>query len=59
MMLDHLGWKEAAYLVKEGVLNALASRRIPVDLASGIEGGEAVSCSQFGQIIVRQIGLLA
>ncbi|MCF8044266.1 MAG: NADP-dependent isocitrate dehydrogenase [Desulfarculaceae bacterium] len=55
LMFDHMGWHEAAELVRSGVGRALASKRVTADLAGGIEDGEEVSCSKFGRITARKI----
>lgn len=55
MMLRHLGWTEAADLVLQGVGKAIAEKRVTHDFASQMEGATQVSCSQFGEEIVRQM----
>jgi isocitrate dehydrogenase len=55
MMFDHMGWKQAGDIVREGVSKALASGRVTADLASRIPGGEEVACSRFSRSIVEQI----
>jgi len=52
MMLEHLGWFEAAELVHASVAKAIAARRVTVDLASQIEGAQAVGCKEFGEILL-------
>jgi len=51
MMLEHLGWFEAAQLVHGAVAKAIAARKVTVDLASQIEGAKAVGCKEFGEIL--------
>jgi len=51
MMLEHLGWHEAAQLVHASVAKAIAARKVTVDLASQIEGAKAVGCKEFGEIL--------
>ena len=55
MMLRHMGWTEAADLVLQGVGKAIASKRVTHDFASQMEGATQVSCSQFGEEIVKQM----
>jgi len=55
MMLRHMGWTEAADLVLAGVGKAIASKRVTHDFASQMEGATQVSCSQFGEEIVKQM----
>jgi isocitrate dehydrogenase len=51
MMLEHLGWNEAAAKVRGAVEKALAQGRVTVDLASQIEGAKAIGCKEFGQAV--------
>jgi isocitrate dehydrogenase len=51
MMLDHLGWTEAARRIEKGLEAAIASRRVTYDLARLMNGAEEVPCSAFGELI--------
>ncbi|CAB1275006.1 NADP-dependent isocitrate dehydrogenase [Candidatus Nitrosacidococcus tergens] len=53
MMLRHLGWSEAADLVIQGISGAIQSKRVTTDFARLIEGSTQVSCSEFGEEIIR------
>ncbi len=55
MMLRHMGWTEAADLVLQGVAKAIASKRVTYDFSSQMEGATQVSCSAFGEEIIRQM----
>ena len=55
MMLRHLGWIEAADLILQGMGKAIASKRVTYDFANQMEGATLVSCSQFGEEIIRQM----
>src|SRR5262245_26507273 len=46
MLLEHLGWNEAASLVVGGVQEAIASKRVTYDLAGQMEGAQTVRCSE-------------
>ena len=48
MMLEFMGWKEAAELVRTGLAKAVAAKDITYDLARQMEGAREVSCSAFG-----------
>jgi len=52
MMLDFMGWNEAGLLVEKALQEAILGRRVTYDLARQMEGGEEVSCSTFGSLIV-------
>jgi isocitrate dehydrogenase len=55
MMLDYLGWKEAADRIRKGLAEAVANKRVTYDLARQMEGAVEVKCSQFAEEIVRYI----
>lgn len=52
MMFDHLGWTEAADLIRRGIAGAIQKKRVTYDLARLTEGAEEVSCSGFGDAII-------
>lgn len=56
LMLEHLGWKEAAALVYQGLEGAIAAKRVTYDFERLMEGSTLVSCSQFGEEIVQRMG---
>lgn len=53
MMLDYLGWGEAADLVEEGLKKTILSKKVTFDLARDMEGSIEVKCSEFAQEIVN------
>jgi isocitrate dehydrogenase len=52
MMLDHLGWPEAAEAVRQGVIGAINAKQVTYDLARQMEGSTEVGCSRFAEIAV-------
>lgn len=52
MLLEYLGWIEAAQLVYAGVERAIAHKTVTYDLERQMEGATKVSTSAFGQAIV-------
>jgi isocitrate dehydrogenase len=55
MMLDYLGWKEAADRVREGLVKTVEQKRVTYDLARQMEGAVEVKCSQFAEEIIRNL----
>jgi isocitrate dehydrogenase len=55
MMLDYMGWKEAAAVVRAGIQEAIYSKTVTYDLARQISGATEVSCSAFGKAIVDKM----
>ncbi len=55
MMLEHLGWDEAAALVNQGLERAIANRTVTYDLERQMQGAKLVSTSRFAGEIVRNM----
>jgi isocitrate dehydrogenase len=55
MMLEHLGWDEAAQLVVGGLERTIADKTVTYDLERQMAGARLVSTSQFGEAIVRNM----
>ena len=58
-MLDYLGWKDAAQLVRDAVEQTIVDRTVTYDLHRQIEGGEKLATSEFADAIVDNINELA
>jgi len=56
LMLEHLGWTEAADLIAAGMTRAISRGFVTYDLARQMEGSTLVSCSRFGEVIVENLG---
>jgi isocitrate dehydrogenase len=55
MMLDHLGWTEAADLIVKGVSGAIAAQKVTYDFSRLIEGVDPISCSQYGAAVIEKM----
>jgi isocitrate dehydrogenase len=55
MMLRHMGWKEAADKVIQGMDGAIASKRVTYDFARLMEGATEIKCSEFGDNIISHM----
>ncbi|XPV76954.1 MAG: NADP-dependent isocitrate dehydrogenase [Desulfovibrio sp.] len=55
MMLEHLGWYDAANRIHGAVEKALAEKRVTVDLASQISGSTQVGCREFGELLLERL----
>jgi len=53
MMLEHLGWDDAAKLIHKGIEAAISSKRVTYDLERLMVGGTVLSSSQFGDEIIK------
>ena len=52
MMLEHLGWDEAAQLIERGMTGAIAARTVTYDLHRQMDGATKVGCSEFGAAVI-------
>ena len=53
MMLEHMGWNEAAKLIVTGLEKAIAAKTVTYDLARQMQGATEVSTSGFGDAIIK------
>ncbi|MEW5693538.1 MAG: isocitrate dehydrogenase (NADP(+)) [Candidatus Hydrogenedentota bacterium] len=52
MMLEHLGWNEAANLIIKGLEQTINNKTVTYDLERQMPGSKLLKCSQFAQAIV-------
>ena len=55
MMLEHLGWQEAADLIVQGLEKSIINKTVTYDFHRLMEGATKVSCSGFGEAIINQM----
>jgi isocitrate dehydrogenase len=55
MMLEHMGWVEAAQLIIRGLERSIANKTVTYDFARLMEGAKEVKCSEFGELIVKNM----
>ncbi len=55
MMLRHLGWSEAADLVIKGMDGAIQAKTVTYDFERLMDGATLVSCSQFGDEMIKHM----
>ena len=56
MMLEYLGWREAAELIRSALQSSIKAKIVTYDLARQIDGATEVKCSEFARAIVDRIG---
>jgi isocitrate dehydrogenase len=55
MMLEHLGWNEAAALIIKGLEKSIADKTVTYDFARLTTGAHEVKCSEFGDRIIANM----
>jgi isocitrate dehydrogenase len=55
MMLDYMGWKPAADVIRKSLQAAIRSGTVTYDLARQISGATEVSCSAFGNAVIKNM----
>jgi isocitrate dehydrogenase len=55
MMLEHLGWGEAAALIERGVSRAIEAKTVTYDFHRLMEGATLLKCSEFGDAIISHM----
>lgn len=55
MMLEHLGWLEAADLIYKGLEAAISKKRVTYDFHRLMDGATLLKCSEFAQEVVKNM----
>ncbi len=55
MMLEHIGWTEAANLIHAAVEKTIANKKVTIDLANQINGATQVGCQEFGELLLANL----
>lgn len=55
MMLEYMGWKEAADMIIKGIEQAISNKRVTYDFHRLMEGATLLSCSAFGDEIIANM----
>jgi isocitrate dehydrogenase len=55
MMLEYMGWTEAANLVREAMAKAISNKTVTQDFAQFMEGATQLGTKEFGDAVVAQM----
>ena len=55
MMLEYIGWQDAADLIVKGIEGAIAQKRVTYDFHRLMDGATKLKCSEFGDEIVANM----
>ena len=56
MMLEYLGWPEAAQLIHNGLARTIQAKTVTYDLARQLPGATELSCSGFASALIDNLG---
>ena len=56
LLLEHIGWTEAAELITKAMEKTIASKVVTYDFARQMDGAQEVKCSEFGEELVKNMG---
>ncbi|RWZ59797.1 NADP-dependent isocitrate dehydrogenase [Halobacillus fulvus] len=55
LMLEHLGWREAADLITKSMDKTIGSKTVTYDFARMMDGATELKCSEFGDALIRNM----
>jgi len=55
MMLEHIGWDDAAEAIDRGLAGAIGAKTVTYDLERQMEGATKVATSEFGEAVIRHM----
>lgn len=55
MLLEHLGWMEAAELIYKGLETSINNKTVTYDFARLMEGAKEIKCSEFANEIIKNM----
>ncbi len=55
LMLEYMGWNEAAEMIVHGIEKTIQQKRVTYDLHRQMEGATKLKCSEFGAAIVENM----
>ena len=55
MMLEYMGWQEAADVIVKGIEGAIAQKRVTYDFHRLMDGATKLKCSEFGDEIIANM----
>ena len=55
LLLEHLGWNEAAKMIVKSMEETIASKVVTYDFARLMDGATEVKCSEFGDELIKNM----
>ncbi len=58
MMLEYIGWKEAANIITSALQAAIMRKRVTIDFYNLMDGATLLKTSEFGEEIIQNMGIV-
>ena len=55
MMLEYIGWVEAATIVRKALERTIRQKKVTADLSRLMDGSETLTCSEFGEAVINNL----
>lgn len=55
MLLEHIGWHEAAKRIHDSMDKTISEKKVTVDLADQIPGATTIGCAAFGELLAKNL----
>src|SRR5699024_7103190 len=55
LILEHLGWREAADLITKAMDNTIEAKTVTYDFARLMDGAKKIKCSEFGTELIKNM----
>jgi isocitrate dehydrogenase len=56
MMLQHMGWTEAASAIEQAIQKSISHGLVTYDLARQMPDSRELKCSEFSQAVIERLG---
>lgn len=55
LMFEYIGWKEVSDVIQKAIEKVILNKTVTYDLAREIENAKEVKCSEFGELIIKNL----
>jgi len=55
LMFEYIGWKEVSDLIQKAIQKVIQNKTVTYDLAREIPNAKEVKCSEFGELIIKNL----
>ncbi|MFN4245158.1 MAG: isocitrate dehydrogenase (NADP(+)) [Brevinematia bacterium] len=55
LMFEYIGWKEVSEMIQKAIQKVIQNKTVTYDLAREMEDAKEVKCSEFGELIIKNL----